>query len=299
MGVDSQQLAGRLLWRGTGAELGVGCIRQRLLRFRFTPAALFPCYGLSEATLLVSGGPAGAGVRTSTPSAGTSPVVSGGRLPDSEEIAIVDPESTVALGPQEIGEIWVRGAHVGAGYWRRPDETRQTFEAQIAGGDGHFYLRTGDLGFRANGELHVTGRIKDLLIVRGKKHHPEELEATLAAALAGLGSGLRVAFAVEAAEGSHIILAQELDRHDVNRADLGEAIKTAFGAIVEQHGIRVDDILLLRPAAIARTTSGKVQRHRCKADFEAGRFQPFVVARLRAPGNAVSEHEEPTARRVE
>ncbi len=147
-------------------------------------------------------------------------MVSCGKVPGVGDVAIVDPQTRIPLGPGETGEIWVRGPHIGSGYWHRPDETRLVFEATFRPGDEDAYLRTGDLGFLDDGELYVTGRIKDLLIIRGAKHSPEEVELTLAASHPALADGLSAAFAAEDVGETRLIVAHELDRRQVQRSDL-------------------------------------------------------------------------------
>src|SRR5947209_9045561 len=157
----------------------------------------YPCYGLAEATLMVSGSsrqhvPVVRSFDKKSlldhkihPVSGNSPEQSpeqsmvgcGSSLPD-QEIAIVGPGSHTPAAANEIGEIWVKGASVAKGYWGRPEETRETFQAFMAGSGNGPFLRTGDLGFMDNGELFITGRLKDLLIIRGQNHYPQDIELT-------------------------------------------------------------------------------------------------------------------------
>jgi len=169
----------------------------------FRREAFVPCYGLAEATLLVTAG--GGGV------AADGSAVSCGALPEADEVRVVDPETGSEAAPGAVGEIWVSGPSVASGYWNRPEETAQTFQARLAGSEARF-LRTGDLGFVAGGELFVTGRIKDLIILRGRNHYPQDLELTAEQAHAALRPGGSAAFAVDSEEEELLVLAAEVER---------------------------------------------------------------------------------------
>jgi acyl-CoA synthetase (AMP-forming)/AMP-acid ligase II len=206
----------------------------------FDPRALLPCYGLAEATVYVSGGPPGEGLRTRM-FAGRE-IASCGR--PAGDVAIVDRESGAALPEGVEGEIWVRGDHVAAGP----------------------VLRTGDLGFLAGGELFVTGRIKDLIIHRGENLHPADVEATILAADPALGPAGAV-FAVEEAEGEQVVAVIEARRVGAG----GEAVRrAAIRAVAEEHGVRLRRLLLVAPGRVPRTTSGKVRRAACRDLYLAG-----------------------------
>jgi acyl-CoA synthetase (AMP-forming)/AMP-acid ligase II len=219
----------------------------------FAPAALFPCYGLAEATLFATGGPAGAGLRTRGAAA------SCGRGWGAQRLAIVE------------GEIWLAGPHVAQGYWRDPEATQATFGARLPGDDAA-WLRTGDLGFVADGELFVTGRIKDLIIVRGQKHHPEAIEATIAASDPALTAGGGAAFVLEDDDAPRVVVVQETARG----AEPAALARIAAGAVNAAHGF-LPEIVLVRAGSLPRTTSGKVRRHEARADYLAGRL--IAVAR--------------------
>ncbi|BBL76689.1 fatty acyl-AMP ligase [Methylomagnum ishizawai] len=256
-----------------------------LARFaaKFAPAgfqarALFPCYGLAEATLFVSGGPKDRGVRTidvstdTTTGAPRSAVGCGLGGGPGQRIAIVDPGTGILVPPGQTGEIWVAGPHVGRGYWGRPEETQAVFNARIAGVDGP-YLRTGDLGFIADGELFIAGRLKDVMIVRGIKHHPEDIETTVARSHPALACGGGAAFAVATGEGEQVVVLQEVTRPVPAHADLAALAQAAFKAVCEAHGVRPYELRLLRPGALPRTPSHKVQRHLCRIEYQADRLQ--------------------------
>jgi acyl-CoA synthetase (AMP-forming)/AMP-acid ligase II len=179
--------------------------------YGFRASAFYPCYGMAEATLLISGGRRGGGgvVRHVDRAAlqgeralgvaeksDAVTVVGCGHALIGEEIAIVDPDTRTRRGVDSLGEIWVRGANVAASYWRNAEASRETFGAEIDGEAGVVWLRTGDLGFMgADGEVFVTGRIKDLIIVRGVNHYPQDIEATVQAIDSRMRPGFGAAFA--------------------------------------------------------------------------------------------------------
>ncbi len=257
----------------------------------FRTEALFPCYGLAEATLFVSGGPRGAGLKTLTvdgpalaedaearPTPADAPgarrLASSGRCAwGGQTVAILAPGAETPVAPGGIGEICVLGDHVAKGYWERPAETRETFAASGA----VRRLRTGDLGFMHDGDLYVTGRLKDLVIVRGAKHHPEDIEATVAASHQALTGGGGAVFALEGAREEQVVILQELERRSAGRADLDLVALAAFAAVSDGHGIRAYDLQLLRPGSLPRTTSGKVQRRRSRAAYLAGELKPLTI----------------------
>ncbi len=251
----------------------------------FDAAAFLPCYGLAEATLLVSGSRTPR-VRRLTPEAGrqpSRPVVSCGRPAADTEIAIVD-AGGARLGDGEVGEIWVRGPQVAAGYLGKAEATRDTFGARL---EGQAYLRTGDLGLLDGGELFVTGRQKDLIIVRGQNHHPHDLEETARKSHLGFGpSG--AAFALDGEEA--IAVVQTVRRglevfvprdHPLVSAGPGapqggaaepapgalhglHAAQALRRAILEEHGLDVARVVFVSAGGVPRTTSGKVQRRRTR-----------------------------------
>ncbi len=252
----------------------------------FRRAAFLPCYGLAEATLLVSTARRGAGpaVRSwsaaalerhraepAAEEAGGRAFIACGTAQPGHEIAIVDADTGAPCSPGAVGEIWLRGPSVARGYWNRPDLSAATFEARLAGGEGP-YLRTGDLGFLDGGELFVTGRIKDLVILRGRNHYPQDLEATAEASHPALRRGYCAAFAVEGDGEESLVVVQEVERsrrHD----DLSEAVEAIRRALAEEHEVQTAAVLLLAPGVLPRTSSGKVQRHAAKAGFLEGSLE--------------------------
>ncbi|MGW3202933.1 fatty acyl-AMP ligase [Streptomyces sp. NPDC001135] len=267
--VNDSQLAGLDLsgWRVAvnGGE-PVTAATMRAFAERFAPAglrpeALTPCYGLAEATLLVAGDRDTSAVETRPlpgPLAADGPpreTVSCGR-PASAEVRIVDPDSHEALDDGRVGEIWVRGAAVARGYWGVPARSAETFDGRIKDGE-RGYLRTGDLGALVDGQLYVTGRIRDMIVVAGRNLYPQDLERSVREVSALFGSG--TAFGVPA-ERERLVVVQELrtrSRYGVDLAELATSVQRTLG---EQYDVRAGGVLLVRPGTVRRTTSGKVER---------------------------------------
>src|SRR6185369_11915116 len=162
-----------------------------------------------------------------------------------------------------IGEIWVAGPHIAGSYWNRPEETEATLKAYIAG-NGPF-LRTGDLGFMQEGELFVTGRLKDLIIIRGRNYFPQDIELTVEDSHPSLRRGCCAAFSVDVLGEEHLVVAQEVERQ--RGLDLTPVIGAIRQAVSEEHELQVHAIVLLKAGSLPKTSSGKIQRHACKARF--------------------------------
>jgi acyl-CoA synthetase (AMP-forming)/AMP-acid ligase II len=227
----------------------------------FDANAFRPCYGLAEATLLVTTG-RGASTACGQPAPGT-------------DIRIVDPQTLRPCAGATPGEIWVAGPGVAAGYWNQPEETAAIFGARMGeSGEGPF-LRTGDLGVLLEDGLHVTGRIKDVLIVRGVKHFPQDIEGTVERASPWVRPGCCAAFAIPGVDGDTIAVAAELESagetgsHDTVILNIREAVGAA-------HGIQVSAVALVAPGSIPKTTSGKLQRFACREGLLNGRLTPLL-----------------------
>ena len=271
----------------------------------FRQKAFLPVYGLAEATLLVSGETnrnAAPIVRridrialrenrvTSVPSDHPSAmsIVGCGPAADSQEIIIVDPVTRNRCTPDEVGEIWIAGPNVALGYWGRAAETEETFAAQTSDADAGRYLRTGDLGFLdADGELFVTGRLKDVVIIRGRNYHPSDIEFTVQETHPGLLNGRGAAFSVFPESGpEQLVVVQEVDRQQIADADAEKVMATIRAAITADHQIRPHAILLVTVLGIPTTSSGKIRRRACKQEFIDGRLEAFAQWR-------VPEHPQP------
>jgi amino acid adenylation domain-containing protein len=243
----------------------------------FARRAFYPCYGLAEATLFVSGGRPGEGARTAAVSAaalarheavadageGALRLVSSGRPAAGQRLLIVDPESRAVCPPDRVGEIWVSGPSVARAYWGRPEVSASELGASLADGSGSF-LRTGDLGFLRAGELYVTGRRKDLIILRGRNHYPQDLELTAERAHGTLLPGAGAAFSVDAAGEERLVLVFEVSRHALAALPVDAVAAAVRQALAAEHEVRLFELVLIRQGSLPRTSSGKVQRHACR-----------------------------------
>lgn len=255
----------------------------------FRREAFFPCYGLAEATLFVSGGPKSASptiVRVKRAALETNVVVAAEGADESvtsfvgsgctwldQEIRIVDPVSLQECAPSVIGEIWVAGPHVAQGYWARPEESEATFKAYVA--DTGPYLRTGDLGFMRGGELFVTGRLKDLIIIRGRNYIPHDIELTVERSHDELRPGGGAAFSIEVDGEEHLVVVHEVDRH--HNSDLQELVGAIRQAVAEEFELQVHAIALIKAGSLPKTSSGKIQRHAARSTFLKDGFETLAT----------------------
>jgi 8-amino-7-oxononanoate synthase len=264
----------------------------------FRPEAFYPCFGLAEATLIVSGGyvhrppvirnfDAAALARREVVEAGPSAhnvralVGCGENLPD-QRIAIVDPETRAPLPCGRIGEIWVQGPSVAQGYWGQTEATERTFRARLNDPNDGTFLRTGDLGFMLDGELFVAGRLKDLIIVRGVNCYPQDIERTVQESHPRLRPDCGAAFTVETDGRERLIVVQEIERH--KQSDFHKVFEAIRRAMAAEHELSPDEIVLIKAGSIPKTSSGKIQRHACRDGFLAGTLEE--VCRWRADEDA-------------
>jgi 8-amino-7-oxononanoate synthase len=246
----------------------------------FDRRALLPCYGLAEATLLVSGADADRAPQVSAfdageleagrsglaaPGARSARLVGCGPAADRIGLAIIDPETRRRLPTGRIGEIWVSGPSVARGYWRNPEGTRETFQALIDGEGDTRFLRTGDLGFEHAGQLHIVGRMKDVVIVQGRNHYPQDIELTVERTDPAIRAGSGAVFGVDIDGAEEMVVAYEVDAHRIE--DTGALIARLRSAIARVHDVSPHAVLLLRRGTVGKTTSGKIQRQGCKQAF--------------------------------
>lgn len=269
--------------------VNAGTLDRFTARFRragFSTSAFAPCYGLAETTLVVaSGGPRRPivlpmdstalerGVALPNP-AGRS-LVANGPVAPAHRIRIVDPVHRAAVGNGQIGEVWVCGPSVAAGYHARPEDTESTFHAFLADGDGP-YCRTGDLGFLHNGELFITGRAKDLIIVRGRNLYPQDIELVVERAHRSVRPGCVIAFAETFDDLEGVVVAAEL-RVETEEEQLTEIATTLAAASAADADVKLTRIVFLPPGQLPKTSSGKVQRRRCRAALQAGELRTLAV----------------------
>jgi len=269
----------------------------------FRRSAFYPAYGLAEATLKVSGGrkllpPIYCTVQAealerhqiteiSEPSEKSQTLVGCGSAVPETKIVIVEPESKTSLAPGEVGEIWVAGPGVAKGYWNHPEDTEQTFHTHLADTLEGPFLRTGDLGFLKDEDLYVTGRLKDLIIIRGRNLYPQDIELTAEQAHVALKQGAGAAFSLEIAGEERLILVYEVDHRRCSNFE--EVIESIRQVVAEEHEVSVHAVALLRSGNLPKTSSGKVQRHLCLERFVGGGLNE--VARWQA--SETRERESP------
>jgi amino acid adenylation domain-containing protein len=254
-------------------------------------SALQPCYGLAEATLVVTSSRRGDAPRSGrfdaaqleagrvVPSEQGRALASCGPVAGEQQVLIVDPRSRTPVPPGRTGEIWVSGPHVGLGYWQRPDATAEVFGAipSTEGGAPGGFLRTGDVGFLADGELYVVGRLKDLVIVRGRNLAPQDLERSAEEAHPGLRRGCGAVFQTEGDE-PELVVVQEFD--PASGADPRAAIRAIREAVLRDAEVEFDAVVLIAPRTVPKTSSGKIQRRGARRAYLAGELD--VVARWSA-----------------
>lgn len=283
----------------------------------FRLEAFFPCYGLAEATLIVSGGQKAAqpAMKTLKGSAleqhQVMPIIEndpdartlvgcGSALP-GQQIVIANPETLCQCSAEEVGEIWVCGDSIAQGYWRQTDDSTHTFHAHLADTGAGPFLRTGDYGFLADSELYVTGRLKDVIIINGRNHYPQDIEGTVMQSYPGIRPNCAAAFSVSKGGEERLVVVAELERNYINRyqkngkkpSDQRTQVKDLVApttltadsepnavekdilthirrAVAKEHDLQVHALLLLKPGTIPKTSSGKIQRFTCRAKFLDG-----------------------------
>ncbi|KZS73301.1 acyl-CoA synthetase [Mycobacterium kansasii] len=270
---------------------------ERFARYNLSPTAVRPSYGLAEATLYVATPERGTAPRTvrfdyeqltagqARRSGTDGPVgtelISYGS-PDPSAVRIVDPETMIENPPGTVGEIWVHGDHVAMGYWRKPEQTARTFKAKLVdpapGAPEGPWLRTGDLGVISDGELFIMGRIKDLLIVDGRNHYPDDIEATIQEITGGRVAAISVPDDIT----EQLVAIIELKRRGASAEEAMRKLRSVKRevtfAISRSHSLRVADLVLVSPGSIPITTSGKVRRSACVERYRRDGFKRLDVS---------------------
>ncbi|WP_234338277.1 fatty acyl-AMP ligase [Streptomyces sp. NRRL F-5727] len=270
----------------------------------FDPRAMSPGYGLAENTLKTTASPAGQEptalwvsaaslsdgvVRLAGEGAdGAVPLVSNGVTSGPTRVRIVDPATRTALPEGRVGEIWVDGPCTAAGYLGRPEESEETFRARLAdeGPAGRPHLRTGDLGFLYRGELYVAGRLKDVIIRKGRNHYPQDFELTAERAVPGLHPNSVGAFSCEDGVAERLVLVVEADGRLLGSPGAGVLRARVYDAIREGHRITPDDVVVVRRGGLPKTSSGKVRRRECKRRYEQGELRIVASGVVAATGTA-------------
>jgi acyl-CoA synthetase (AMP-forming)/AMP-acid ligase II len=256
----------------------------------FRRSAFFPCYGMAETTLLLGAGER-AGNRSARPvslnlcpaslaknqvrltqdgGAGYA-VVGCGQIGDDENVVAVDTDTGLPCPEDGVGEIWVACDSVALGYWGRPEDTQAKFHAQLPGSTASF-LRTGDLGFVREREIFVTGRLKDLIVIRGTNHYPQDIERTVELAHAAVRSGCVAAFSVELECAEKLVIVLEIERSCLRTVNAPDLIKVIQKQVFSGHDLRAHAVCLLKPGGVEKTSSGKIRRAACRSRFLEGRL---------------------------
>ena len=280
--------------------------------FGLRRTAFFPCYGMAEATVMVTGVAPGGGwqclavdpaglsqgrvQRSDAGRAGAKSLVACGAPTEGHTVRIVAADGRPVADPHEVGEIWVRGPSVGAGYFGDERATEETFRNPLPGDDGGPYLRTGDLGVCLDGQLYVTGRVKDMLIIRGRNLYPQDLEDCVQDAVPELRRGCGAAFPVQVDGEEKLVLVQEIGRTRRRDMDVADVFRRMVVAISEDFGLTPHQVVLVETATIEKTSSGKIARALCRRAYLQGELRSVAtwtegeaVACAAAAGPATSQ----------
>ena len=279
--------------------------------YGFRHTAHYPCYGMAETSLIVTGGnhkePPVFGTfdRTELAKHMVKPVpedhensyrlVGCGQVIPTEEVIIVDPDKCIKLTDGRIGEIWIDSPSSGLGYWNRERETEDVFHGRLKQDNGKLYVRSGDLGFFNNGELFVTGRLKDMIVIRGVNRYPQDIESTVENCDNRLRSGGAAAFAVDHWDREHLVVVCEVERR--RGSEWEPVLDQIKRAVIAEHDIPPDAVVLVRHNSVPKTSSGKVQRHACRQQFIDDQLQE--IARWSGwEDNADTQQPIPTAKKI-
>ncbi|WP_036476578.1 fatty acyl-AMP ligase [Myxosarcina sp. GI1] len=254
----------------------------------FTQKAFYPCYGLAEATLLVTGGDRAIypSICKVNPTAlardrilvekennqYSKSLISCGRTWLGTELLIVNPESLKLCADGRVGEIWVRGKSVAVGYWNKPEATQQVFQASISEKSENRFLRTGDVGFVKDGELFVTGRYKDVIIIKGRNYYPEDIELTVQHSHPGLRLNGGAAFTIDNNIEQRLTVVQEIERSYIKKLNRDSLVGDIRQAVMANHELQAHEIILVKPGTVPKTSSGKICRYACREKFIDGQL---------------------------
>lgn len=260
-------------------------------KYGFDPNCHYPCYGMAETTLIVTGGRQSDKpiVKTFDKDAlvehrvvevdpthdRAKKLVGCGQEIRGEEVIIVNPETRRRLPDSNVGEIWINSPSGGTGYWNKPELSKEIFQARVSPDNGKDYIRSGDLGFMDKGELFVCGRLKDMIIVRGVNRYPQDIEATVEHCDPRTQSGGAAAFSFDRWDREHLVVVCEVQRNAKHKS-WDEVINKIRAAVTEEHDLPPDAIVLVRAHSIPKTSSGKVQRHACRRQFTENDLMTFA-----------------------
>jgi len=262
---------------------------ERFKHYGFDDNAHYPCYGMAETTLFISGSRTGRGAvvqqfdkkslqkNQARPACKnkTQLLVSSGFVSRSMDIKIINPENNIECTEQQIGEVWIQGNSVARGYWKREKIPGEDFFGVIKGDRKHHYLRTGDLAFFQKNELFITGRIKDIIIIRGKNHYPQDIEYTIINSHPEIKPNSGSAFSIDHEGSERLVILQELN-HRLNEDKKYEIREIICGEISQHHELQLLDIVFISPGKLPKTTSGKIQRQTARTVYLTKYYPDFV-----------------------
>ena len=259
----------------------------------FKKEAIFPCYGMAESTLIITGGnytvePEIVSLKsgdlqegnvkiTNHKDNGTREYISCGFTWNNHKLLIVDPDNFTVCSDNKVGEIWYSGSCVAKGYWQNPEVTRDIFQAYTRDTKQGPFLRTGDMGFLIDGELFISGRLKDLIIIRGRNHYPQDIEYTIANSNKYLSGGSAAAFSIQDDSGEKLVVMVGVKVSAVPPEEMSTIADDIQQAISEKHEIAVNKIVFIKPTDISKTTSGKNQRNLCRERFISDELKPIYI----------------------
>ncbi len=271
----------------------------RFQSFGFRKNSFFPCYGMAETTLFVSGT-----IHAEEPSKlclnkkelaegkivlgkdddtlDNTCFIGNGCVAKGLKVIVVDPDTKELCAKNEVGEIWVKGASIAQGYWNKKELTDEFFNAYSLYKDGRVnkskgsYLRTGDMGFLHNKELYISGRLKEMMIINGVNHFPQDIERTVQASNKDLQENAGAAFSVEVNGKEALVLVQELKRTSMRSYDFDEIVNAVCTAIFQNHELAVHELVLVSPGRVSKTSSGKIKRLAAKASYESNSVQGII-----------------------
>ncbi len=254
--------------------------------YGFNQSAFYPCYGMAEATLLITGGKQeqppiikyidssaleqNKVVEVASETRASKAIVGCGKTWLDTKVIIVNPKTLTPCEEDEIGEIWVSGKGIGKGYWEQTEETKNTFAGYLQDSKSIPYLRTGDLGFLSDGELFITGRLKEVMMFWARYCYPQHVEHTVEKCHPALRKNAGAAFAIERDGAERLIIVQELERSHLRSFDLAEIVTAICQSVGEEHEVEVYAIALIKTGSLPKTSSGKIQRRGCRKDFLEG-----------------------------
>ncbi len=289
--ITSQQISSLDLSSWESAYSGSEPVRRNTLEsftakfapYGFRAHSFYPCYGMAESTLMISGGRIQEKpiycttatealaqklvVQTSEDHQNVRHIVGCGQAWLNTRIVIAEPDSLQQCTSEQIGEIWVSGESVAQGYWNQPELSEIAFGAYLADTNERPFLRTGDLGFLRDGELFITGRMKDLIIIRGRNYYPQDIELTVENSHPALRANCSATFAIENNNTEHLIVVVEVERTHLRHLNVTDIVAAISESIMQQHEIQAYGTVLIKTGSIPKTSSGKIQRSICKEKF--------------------------------